>query len=104
MISSNLANRPHAGQERERRHRGMGRVQEPQLALFVEADVGREDNRLWPDVDGKRRSELARVAFNRPEGVGLRHSEELIRIPQAGLEVRALVWRGSARGNAIHER
>ena len=99
-----LANRPHSGQERERGHRSVSRVQEAELALCVEADVGREHHRLGTDVDGERRPQRLRVGLDRPEGVWLGDGEQCIRVSQVGLEGRTLVGGGSAGRDAIHQR
>ena len=99
-----LTHRPHAREQRERRGRGVRTVQEPQLALSVEADVGSDDHRLGEDVDRERRPQGGGIGLDRPEGVRLCDGEERVGVAMTLLECRAHIPGRRARRDPVHER
>ena len=74
-MSAGFAHDAHAGEQRERRGRRVQRIEQAQLSFAVERDVWcHHDTRAG---NGERRKQLGGIRFDGPQGVRLRHGEQL---------------------------
>ena len=100
-----LAHRGHACEQGQRREGGVGAVQQAQLALAVQADVGGEHDRVGGGgVDRERRPQRGRLSLDGPQGIRLGNGEQLVRVAELRLQRGARVGRRAAGSDTVHER